>query len=89
MARHANAGRLWLDLEEAGVQVRLEIRDDGVGFQPVPSSALVRAGRFGLAGMRERAELLGGRLSAGPAGNGWLVDCSVPLRGSNGTRSGA
>jgi signal transduction histidine kinase len=38
----------------------LEIRDDGVGFQPVPSSVLVRDGRFGLAGMRERVEMAGG-----------------------------
>jgi hypothetical protein len=62
VARHANAGRLWLDLEEAGDQVRLEIRDPGVGFRPVPSSVLVRDGRFGLAGMRERVEMAGGSL---------------------------
>jgi signal transduction histidine kinase len=33
-----------------------------VGFRPVPSSVLVRDGRFGLAGMRERVEMAGGRL---------------------------
>jgi len=60
VARHAQAGRLWLDLDEAGDQVRLEIRDDGVGFRPVSSSVLVRDGRFGLAGMRERVEMAGG-----------------------------
>ena len=70
VARHAGAGRLWLDLEEAGGQVSLEIRDDGVGFEPVPSSALVRAGRFGLAGMRERVEMAGGswQVDARPGG---------------------
>jgi signal transduction histidine kinase len=77
VARHAQAGRLWLDLEEAGDQVRLEIRDDGVGFQPVPSSVLVRDGRFGLAGMRERVEMAGGS---------WQVDArpgaGVTLRAS-------
>ena len=70
VARHAGAGRLWLDLEEAGGQVSLQIRDDGVGFKPVPSSALVRAGRFGLAGMRERVEMAGGswQVDARPGG---------------------
>jgi signal transduction histidine kinase len=84
VARHAHAGRLWLDLEEAGDQVRLEIRDDGVGFQPVSSSALVRDGRFGLAGMRERVEMAGGS---------WQVDAcpgaGVTLRASFHTPSAA
>jgi signal transduction histidine kinase len=35
-------------------------------------------GGFGLRGMRERAELLGGTLSAGPAGSGWRVELRVP-----------
>jgi signal transduction histidine kinase len=77
VARHAQAGRLWLDLEEAGDRVRLVIRDDGVGFRPVPSSALVRDGRFGLVGMRERVEMAGGS---------WQVDArpgtGVTLRAS-------
>ena len=34
---------------------------------------------LGLVGMRERAELLGGRVVAGPDGGGWVVDCSLPL----------
>ena len=77
VARHANAGRLWLDLEEAADQVRLEIRDDGVGFRPVPSSVLVRDGRFGLAGMRERVEMAGGSLQvdARPGGGVTLRAC--------------
>jgi signal transduction histidine kinase len=82
VARHARAGRLWLDLEEAGEPVRLEIRDDGVGFQPVPSSVLVRDGRFGLAGMRERVEMAGGSLQvdARPGGGVTLRACfGVPL----------
>jgi signal transduction histidine kinase len=44
--------------------VRLQIRDDGVGFDPatVTTSGLVEHGHFGLAGMRERVEMVGGRL---------------------------
>jgi len=60
VARHAHAGRIWLELEGVGDRVDLRISDDGVGFEPVPSSVLVRDGHFGLVGMRERVELAGG-----------------------------
>jgi signal transduction histidine kinase len=75
---------VWLDLEETGGRVRLEIRDDGVGFQPVPSSVLVRDGRFGLAGMRERVEMAGGswQVHARPGGG-------VTIRARFRTRSAA
>jgi hypothetical protein len=61
VARHASADRLWLELEGAGDQVDLEIRDDGVGFEPQASSTLVRDGHFGLVAMQERVEMAGGR----------------------------
>jgi signal transduction histidine kinase len=45
---------------------------------PVPAS---ESGGRGLLGMRERAELLGGRLTAGPAdGGGFLVVAELPVR---------
>jgi signal transduction histidine kinase len=61
VARHAEAGRLWLELDGAADRVDLEIRDDGVGFEPQASSALVRDGHFGLVAMQERVEMAGGR----------------------------
>jgi two-component system, NarL family, sensor kinase len=61
VARHAGAGRLWLELDGADDRLDLEIRDDGVGFEPVASSTLVGDGRFGLVAMRERVEMAGGR----------------------------
>ncbi|MDQ8044378.1 MAG: sensor histidine kinase, partial [Solirubrobacteraceae bacterium] len=36
-------------------------------------------GGYGLRGMRERAEILGGRLDAGPSDTGWTVDLRLPL----------
>jgi signal transduction histidine kinase len=36
------------------------------------------AGGYGLAGMRERLELAGGRLAAGPAADGWTVSAEIP-----------
>lgn len=38
-----------------------------------------RQPRYGLLGMRERAEVVGGQLFAGPVESGWLVRCEVPL----------
>ena len=35
-------------------------------------------GGYGLAGMRERLELAGGRLAAGPGAEGWTVSAEVP-----------
>jgi signal transduction histidine kinase len=70
VARHAEAGRLWLELDGAGDRVDLSIRDDGVGFQPPSTTSLVRDGRFGLVAMRERVEMAGGRfqVDARPGG---------------------
>ena len=52
--------------------VRLRIHDDGVGFDPLAARELVGEGHFGLAGMRGRVEMVGGRL---------VVD-SVPGKGT-------
>lgn len=42
--------------------VRLQIRDDGVGFDPTGTSGLPNQDHFGLVSMRERVEMVGGRL---------------------------
>ena len=56
----------------------IEVADDGVG----QSSWIGGSGR-GLAGMRERAELLGGRFEAGPTGEaGFRVRVDIPLTGA-------
>lgn len=76
VTRHSDARavtvRLWSDDRD----YRLEVRDDGSGS---PGTASESGGR-GLLGMRERAELLGGHLTAGPAdGGGFLVSATVPI----------
>jgi signal transduction histidine kinase len=70
-AKHATV-KLWID----DGAYRVEVADDGAG---AATSASETGGR-GLLGMRERAELLGGRLSAGPAeGGGFRVSASIPI----------
>jgi signal transduction histidine kinase len=50
-----------VELPEA--EIRLEISDDGIGFQmPRQPTDLAPSGHFGLLGMRERADLIGARL---------------------------
>jgi signal transduction histidine kinase len=73
--RHARASRADVLLEYAERAVHLVIRDDGVG-NAVPNAA--RTG-FGLLGVRERAELLGGSVSVRTApGQGFALEVTVP-----------
>lgn len=55
-------------------EIRLEVTDDGTG-----SSARGRGSGYGIVGMTERVEALGGRLAAGPrSGGGWAVTATLP-----------
>lgn len=62
--------------EEGGLAAR--IVDDG---KPVRSQPLGGTGGYGLVGMRERVELLGGRFEAGRQDAGWCVEVLLPLEG--------
>ena len=57
--RHANAKNVKIGLSTEGNIVRLAIEDDGVGFSEMDLSH----DKFGIRGMRERIEMLGGILS--------------------------
>jgi signal transduction histidine kinase len=61
-----------------GVVVLVDDRPTGAGPAPAPDGLASSGGGYGLQGMRERAELLGGTLSAGPAGDGWRVELRLP-----------
>ena len=68
--RHAGATRVQVELRaEPGVVV-LRVADDGRGL---PADAEARPGHYGLRGMRERVEGLGGTLSLGGAGGATVV----------------
>lgn len=78
VTRHAHAKHAKVRLWAEGDTYRLEVTDDGSG----PVAPASDTGGRGLLGMRERAELLGGHLSAGPAdGRGFRVSASIPREG--------
>ena len=81
-ARHAEASRIKLSLRAADSWLELSVADNGRGFEP--ASALTRPDSFGLAGMRERVELLGGRLRIRSApGRGTAISVRLPLLGKH------
>ncbi|HKW16068.1 MAG TPA: sensor histidine kinase [Terriglobales bacterium] len=74
VARHSRAKQAWVRLHFAADHLRLEIEDHGTGF----SNNHSRQG-IGLVAMRERAELLGGKIAIErPAHGGTLVKITVP-----------
>lgn len=78
VARHAGATRVQVSCRETGDTLEITIADDGKG---IPEGEDARSDSLGLLGMRERAELLGGRLqvSSPPAG-GTRVTATLPWR---------
>jgi signal transduction histidine kinase len=72
--KHAHAGLVEIRLAYEPSGTRLTIEDfDTCGEPPLPDGT-----GYGLTGMRERAELLGGTLTAGPTGGGFLVELWAP-----------
>ncbi|HEU4326148.1 MAG TPA: sensor histidine kinase [Roseiflexaceae bacterium] len=79
VARHARASQAWVRVARDGDALALEIRDDGVGFDP--HALRPQQGHYGLLGLRERAELTGGTLDILSApGAGTRVRLRLPLR---------
>jgi two-component system sensor histidine kinase UhpB len=80
-ARHGQARRVRVTLAEDGVAVRAIVADDGQGFNvKAVLQAPLRDRGLGLAGMRERANLLHGtvRIDSTP-GSGTTIDVIIPL----------
>ena len=74
IARHAGAGRVWIEGGAQGATYRLAIEDDGRGMQASATPSL------GLVSMRERASLAGGHLHIGSGREGGVrVEVSLPL----------
>jgi len=73
--RHAGDAHARVSIRYGAQSIELEVADDGAG-----EATESRAGGHGLAGMRERAALYGGRLTAGrAAGGGFVVHVTLPV----------
>lgn len=71
--KHAPEAEVTVSLRDEAGWCELEVRDTGGGCAAAP-----KPGGYGLVGMRERAELIGGQLAAGPDGEGFRVWLRVP-----------
>jgi signal transduction histidine kinase len=85
VGRHAQATKAVVSITEHGGMIRASITDDGKGMPGAdrlgPRGDGLEGG-FGMSGMRERAELVGGELEFVPAaGRGTTVRVTVPLAG--------
>jgi signal transduction histidine kinase len=84
VVRHSQATHVDVLLEQRGAELVVIIEDNGIGFDPAEA---MESGRIGLFGMRERAEMLGGRLllETSPR-TGTTVLLEVPYGDSNSDR---
>jgi signal transduction histidine kinase len=71
--KHSAGDRVDIRIEYGEDGTTLRVQDHGPG-----APVMVGAGGYGLTGMRERAELLGGRLDAGPTDDGFKVELWLP-----------
>jgi signal transduction histidine kinase/ligand-binding sensor domain-containing protein len=77
--RHAKARRIEVEIHYDPRQLRLRVRDDGKGIDPQVLTAGGRGGHHGLPGMRERAELVGGKLAVwSQLDSGTEIELTVP-----------
>jgi len=79
IVRHAHAHTVWIHVTQHDEVLTVEVRDDGIGFDPALTETQI--GQYGLLGMRERAKLIGGHLeieSAKDVGTTLRVHIPVP-----------
>ncbi|MEM5316964.1 AAA family ATPase [Paraburkholderia sp. JHI869] len=75
VARHAGASEVIIMLEQTHGACVLEVRDDGLGFDPLTT----RKRSFGLAGMEERVLMLGGQFNViSSPGAGTVIKVKLP-----------
>lgn len=79
VARHARVNQVWVDIRSNDDRLILKVEDRGTGFNTAGASSADYSS--GLAGMRERASLLGGQFIIESAlGTGTRLTASLPLR---------
>ena len=81
IVQHAHAQEVWVELDQSDGAMEVVIRDDGRGFDVAKTMQTAPGtGHLGLLGMKERVEILGGRMQIDSgAGEGTRITFSVPL----------
>jgi signal transduction histidine kinase len=80
VAKHASAGTVALTLSYMDDVVSLDVRDDGVGFDPHACPSTSGGGGFGLTAMRQRVEGLSGSLAVeSEPGSGTTIAAGIPV----------
>ena len=79
-SKHAHANRVAIALEDSTRTLRCVIEDDGIGFDPASHDAMAGEDGFGLAGIRDQLDMLGGtfQISSVP-GRGTRLTIAIPL----------
>ena len=81
ITRHSQATRAEIVLRTLGDQVELKVSDNGVGISKMD---IKKSNSFGILGIRERANLLGGKMNiVGRKGKGSVLRVRIPLKGSD------
>ena len=85
VVQHAKASRVEVRVCKRPGAVRLEIKDDGIGFSLDDGFPSTQRERLGLLGMKERLEMVGGtfNLDSEP-GRGTTIGAEIPLGRSRG-----
>jgi Signal transduction histidine kinase len=87
--RHANAHRIEVEIMYDEDQLRLRVRDDGKGIDPLVLEKGSRPGHWGLPGVRERAQQMGAKLDVwSEMGAGTEVQLTVAASVAYRKRSG-
>jgi signal transduction histidine kinase len=80
VAQHAQASRVNVSIQKVGKAVRMEIKDNGKGFEVERVLFAKRHKRLGLLGMRERVEMVGGTFAVeSTPGKGTSIRALIPV----------
>ena len=78
--KHSQAESAQITVKSDGQNLEIKTADDGIGFAPEVASKSDKPGGFGLIGLNERVNMLGGTLDiTSIAGNGTIIAIEIPI----------